>query len=362
MKNEEKVAGRILRALLKLNYPTNKMEIIVVEDGSLDKTLDICNSIQRQYPNQIKIFHKSESKGKPSALNYATNHAKGDIIAIFDADNIPDSEALLKAAEYFEDSSIGALQGTTCSLNADKNRLTKFLSYEEAVWLKTYIRGKDALNLFVPLTGSCQFIRRKILIEMGGWDENSIAEDVEMAARLMENGYITKYTPEVVSWQETPSTLSQLINQRTRWFRGYMDTFLKYGKLIRNLNRRVIDAEITLAGPFAFALSFLGYFSALYPVAFPNQTNHIVQLSTRIASLINLIPFLILGVALIYVTKPRKISNLLWLPFIYVYWIIQTFISLRALIQIILRKPRIWTKTSRTGEIHQTKIKSNLEF
>ena len=170
MKNEERVAERILKALLRLEYPTKKKEIIVVEDGSIDKTLNICQSVRRLHPNQITILHKMKSNGKPSALNYATEYAKGDIIAIFDADNVPDSDVLLKAAEHFEDLSISALQGTTCSLNADENRLTKFLSYEEAVWLKTYIRGKDALNLFVPLTGSCQFVRRNILLELGGWD------------------------------------------------------------------------------------------------------------------------------------------------------------------------------------------------
>jgi len=349
MKNEERVAERSLNASLKLDYPLQKREIIVVEDGSNDKTAEICRKYADKHPHQIRILHKLGSDGKPSALNYAIKHAKGEIIAIFDADNAPEKDALIKAAEYFEDPSIAALQGTTCAINADENLLTKFLSYEEAAWLRTYIQGKDALNLFVPLTGSCQFLRRNVLEKVGGWDEKSLSEDVEMAAKLTEKGYRIKYASDIRSWQEAPASIMQFMKQRTRWFRGYMEVALKYGKLITKINKKTIDAEITLIGPYLFTLSLVGYFTAAYSFIAPSQFQSVLTLISLFTSLVTLATLLIVGVALIYATKPRRITNLFWLPFIYAYWGLQTILAARALIQIILRRPRNWTKTTKTG-------------
>lgn len=168
VKDEEKVVDRLLKALLRLDYPAEKREILIVEDGSTDKTVEICEEYVRQHPGQIRLLHKSLSKGKPSALNYALKHAKGEIVAFFDADNVPERDALKRAVAYFGDPSVAAVQGRLYSLNADENMLTKFVSYEEAVWCEAYLRGKDVLGLFVHLKGSCQFIRRDVKTEKTG--------------------------------------------------------------------------------------------------------------------------------------------------------------------------------------------------
>lgn len=349
VKNEEKVVGRLLETLLKLDYPLEKREIIIVEDGSVDKTVEICSKYAK-HPNQIKLLHKPTSNGKPSALNYALRHAKGQIIAVFDADNVPESDTLLKAVEYFEDSSTVAVQGRTYSINAEENMQSKFIFYEEAVWF-TYVHGKDILDLFVPLAGSCQFIRRNILEKVNGWDEDSLSEDIEMAAKLTERGYRIRYAPDILSWQEHPANIIQLIRQRTRWYRGYMEAAPKYGKLVKKMNKRCIDAEITLAGPYMFALCLLSYLVAIYTFVIPTQLSSFSMIMPQVVLLLTLTLLLIVGLALIYARaiKPRRISNLLWLPFIYAFWNIENCISLYALIQIVLKKPRRWRKTTKTG-------------
>jgi len=161
-------------------------------------------------------------------LNYGLKHVRGEIVAVFDADNVPEPDVLMRSVEYFEDSSIAVVQGRQCSINADENMLSKFVAYEEAVRYETYVRGKDALNLFVPITGSCYFIRKNVLLDVGGWDNECLSEDMEMALKLTKKGYRIKYAPEVRSWQENPVSLVQLIRQRTRWFRGDMEMALKY--------------------------------------------------------------------------------------------------------------------------------------
>lgn len=356
VRDEERVVGRLLDALLRLDYPQGKREILIVEDGSGDETVGICAEYARRYPDQIRLFHKSTSNGKPSALNYALQYVRGEIVAVFDADNVPEPDALTRAVGYFKDSSIAAVQGRTCSINADENMLTKFISYEEAVYYETFIRGKDALSLFVPLSGNCQFVRRSVLERVGGWDEDSLSEDMEMAVKLTVRGYTIKYAPDVRSWQESPANLSQLMSQRTRWYRGCMEVGLRYGKLVTKLSRKNIDTEFTLVSPYMFPLWLLGYIMAIYAFLVPIQHHPVVMVVTQVTSVFTMILSLIAGIALIYVTKPRRITNVLWLPFVYMYWSVQTFIAIYALAQIILKRPRSWTKTMKTGAVMKISV------
>lgn len=349
VRDEERVVGRLLRALVRLDYPPEKREIIIVEDGSVDKTVEICKEYAERCRSQIKLVRQLKSDGKPSALNCGLKHIKGEIVAVFDADNVPEPDVLLKAVGYFEDSSVAAVQGRACAINAGENMLTRFISYEEAVRYEVYIGGKDVLGLFVPLTGSCYFVRRSVLDEVGGWDDGSLSEDVELAARLTERGYKIKYASDVRSWQENPSNLSQLFRQRTRWFRGTMEVGLKYGRLVKKMDRRCIDAEITLAGPYVFIPCLVGYLITVYSLLIPLQPNLVSTIMANVTSLFTVFLLSIAGIALIYATKPRKMSNVLWLPFIYAYWSVQNFVALYALIQIVLRRPRRWVKTAKTG-------------
>lgn len=361
VKNEEKVVGRLLRVLVDMDYPEQKKEIIVIDDDSKDKTVEICRGYVERYPNLIRLVLKPMSNRKASALNYGLRYAKGEIVATFDADNVPEPDALIRAAEYFEDPSTAAVQGRICSINADQNRLTKFISYEEAVRYEVYMRGKDSLGLFVDLAGTCQFIRRSVLETVGGWDEESLCEDMEMSFRLTENDCNIRYASEIRSWQENPANVTQLIRQRTRWYRGSMEVGLRYGRLVKKLNRKRVDAELTIMGPYVVALCLASYLMALYSLVVPIPSDVVFTVMAQVASLFTFVTLLIAGLALIHVTKPLKVGNIMWLPFIYAYWSVQTFMASLALVQIVLRRPRRWTKTERTGVVTNSTLKSSCD-
>ena len=348
VKNEEHVIDRLLDSLSTLSYPLNKREIIIVEDGSTDKTRDICMNYAKEHAN-VKILNKNLSNGKPSALNFGLTHAKGDIIAIFDADNVPAQDALLSVVEYFEDPKVAAVQGRTASINPKENMLTQFISYEEAVWCEAYLRGKDVLNLFVHLKGSCQFIRRDVLEQLQGFDEAVLSEDMEISARLIENDYKIRYASDVVAFQESPSNLKTLFKQRTRWFRGTMEVAFKYGRLMTKLNRINFDAETTLFAPFILIASLTPYLAAFWAFSTFWSLDVIWSLVLQFGILTTSLTMLICGIALIYVSKPRKVQSLLWLPFVYCYWSFQAFIALYAMLLIVLRRPRVWSKTDKKG-------------
>jgi cellulose synthase/poly-beta-1,6-N-acetylglucosamine synthase-like glycosyltransferase len=272
-------------------------------------------------------------------------------VAVFDADNVPDPFALLRVAEYFEDQKVAAVQGRTQSLNSMENMLTQFISYEEAVWCEAYLRGKDTLNLFVHLKGSCQFIRRTVLEKLEGFSESFLSEDMEISAKLVDNGYRIRYAPDVFSWQESPSTLKSLFKQRTRWFRGTMEVALKYGKLMAKLNRINLDAETTLFGPFVLIASLLSYTAASGVVVANFPFNTAWGAFFSFSALTTTITLLLCGLALIYVSKPRRVANLLWLPFVFGYWTLQGFIALYAAFLILFRRPKKWVRTEKRGTV-----------
>ena len=351
VKDEETVVGRLLKALVKADYPQDKKEIVIIEDGSVDRTCEICREFVEVYPAQVKLVQRSVSNGKPSALKEALKHVSGEIVAVFDADNIPESDFLMNATMYFEDSSVAAVQGRLIAVNEDENILTKFVSHEEALRCEAYMRGKDVLGLFVPLTGSCCFVKRKILENIGGWNSKVLSEDMELAARLTKNGHKIRYASDVKSWQEYPATLSGFFKQRTRWFRGTMETSLRYGSLLKTPTKKSLDAEVTLAGPFVLISCLIGYLAAISSLFIPMKPDITFLLLANITSLLTFVLLGLAGVAMIFVEKQRKISNILWLPFIYCYWFIQNFVASYAFLQILLKRPRKWEKTTKTGKI-----------
>jgi len=356
VKNEENVIGRLLEALSKLTYPADRKEVIIVEDGSTDKTLDICTQYAARGGSNIKILRKPLSNGKPSALNHGIMHAAGQILAIFDADNVPARDVLLNASRYFEDPAVAAVQGRTLSINSEENMLTKFVSREEAVWCEAYLRGKDVLNLFVHLKGSCQFIRREVLSKFKGFAEDALSEDMEISARLAESGYKIKYASDVRSWQESPSGLTQLFKQRTRWYRGTMEVAFRYGRLMARPSRLRFDAEATLFGPFILIVSLFNYLSASCMFLVPSFLSAFWQFVLQSSALITTGLVLLCGLALVYSSRPRRRRDVLWLPFVYFYWCLQAFIALYALLLIVLRKPKQWAKTEKSGNVAGTSL------
>jgi len=351
VKNEEKVIGRLLDALARLAYPLDKKEVIIVEDGCTDKTVDICLEHAMKPDENVKVLHKPSSDGKPSALNFGIKHARGEIVGIFDADSVPAADALLNVGKYFEDSDVAAVQGRIASINPEENMLTKFLSYEEAAWCRVYLQGKDVLRLFVHLKGSCQFIRHDILESLEGFDENILSEDMEISARLTEKDYAIRYAPDVQSWQESAVDLKQLFKQRIRWMRGTMEVAFKYGRLMARPCRKNIDTEVTLLAPFVLIVSLVTYLSAFYTFFAPFPLGFLWQVAMQFTGVVATLTLLLCGLALVYASKPRKVSSLFWLPFIYFYLSLQAFIALYALLLILLRRPRRWVKTEKTGSI-----------
>jgi cellulose synthase/poly-beta-1,6-N-acetylglucosamine synthase-like glycosyltransferase len=352
-KNEELVVGRCLQGIMDIDYPKDKIEIVVVDGNSCDRTHQVCEEYIKKYPDNIKIVAEKESHGKPAALNLALAQTTKEIVGIFDADSLPERDVLKKAAAYLEDKKIMAIQGRTTSINEKSNALTRVIAMEEKAWFQMLLSGRERLQLFVPLNGSCQFVKRIVLEELNGWDENSLTEDVEFALRMVEKDHIIKYTPDVCSGQETPDSLGNLTKQRIRWYRGYMETAIKYGRLLNKVNRKRVDAEISLGGPFMMVVSLLSYINWFIVAVFLTQSNPVINFTGLVIAL-TAASLVSIGVALTTSEKPIKLRNIVWIPFIYVYWLLQMFIAGWAFLKLVFRRKRVWTKTAKIGTTTQT--------
>ena len=358
-KNEERVIGRLLRSLLNLDYPSSKLEILVVDDNSTDRTGEVCEEIVRRYPDRVRVFRRNECSTKASALNFGLMHAKGELVATFDADSLPEADAVLNVVKYFDDPKVAGVQGTIFCSNSDENMLTRFLSLERAIQYEVYQNGKDCLGLFVSLNGTCQFIRGSVLREVGGWNEDSLAEDMELSLRLVENDYKVRYASDVKTYEETPNHINGVVKQRTRWFRGNIENMIKFGRLIKKPASWVrLDAEIQLFGTLIAALCVLNYFMAAWTFTLP--ADQFLVWVMRITTVVTFSTLALAGFSLVIVSKPLKLSNLLWLPFIYLYWALQSFIALNAIFLILFRRPSNWSKTQRSGVITSAKAKKIL--
>lgn len=339
-KNEEKVLGRLLDRMVNQEYDKSKYEVIVVEDGSTDNTFGICKQYQNFYDNLIqciKLPPAGVPNGKSRALNYAMKIAKNEIIGIFDADTVPRLDTLNYASAAFSDPKVAGVQGKLIPINVRESIIARFASLEE-LFYEYSIAGRARLGLFVPLEGTCTFVRKSALEEIGGWNEYSLTEDLDLSIKLSSMGYKIIYLPSIVAWREVPISLRWLIKQRLRWYRGHFEVNLriKGGKV----DLRLIDGMLIVLTPIFMILNLVNYSLILiYPTslfivttAFVSVASFTTFLSALVISKKHLIEF------------PYSILSLVYMNFV-------ILLNITALILEITNRPRIWVKTERSGKI-----------
>lgn len=235
--NEAKVIAQTVEALLRFDYPADRYEIIVVNDNSSDASAQILAKIQSNHPQRrlqiINTDAKTGAKGKSNALNIGFAKAAGEYIAVYDADNTPEREALkYLVAEIVNDDTLGAVIGKFRTRNRNTNMLTRFINIETIAFQWMAQAGRWNLMKLCTIPGTNFVIRRKILEDIGGWDVKAVAEDTEISYRIYLMGYRIKLVPRAVTWEQEPQTLSVWFRQRLRWVRGNIYVLIKNFHLV----------------------------------------------------------------------------------------------------------------------------------
>ena len=230
--NEGVVIVQTVLSLLAFNYPTNRYEIIVINDNSSDDSARLLAEIQQKHPDRsLKVINTdgvTGGKGKSNALNLGFAHCTGEYIVIYDADNTPEPNALrLLVSEICADASLGAVIGKFRTRNKNATLLTRFINIETLSFQWMAQAGRWKLMKLCTIPGTNFIVRRGILEEMGGWDINAIAEDTEISFRIYRMGYRIKFLPQAVTWEQEPQTLKVWFRQRTRWVKGNIYVLIK---------------------------------------------------------------------------------------------------------------------------------------
>lgn len=228
MHNEEKVATNILDLLIATDFPRSKLEIIPINDHSTDRTKEILDRYASIYPF-VKPLHRSNGmRGKPAALNDALNLAQGEIIVVFDADYLPPKGILRDMAVSFKDPEVGAVMGRVIPENTPKNLLTRLIDLERSGGYQVDQQARYNLRLIPQYGGTVGGFRKAVVLSLGGFEPNILAEDTELTFRIYIKGWKVAYANRLECYEEVPQQWDVRARQIRRWARGHSQVMFKY--------------------------------------------------------------------------------------------------------------------------------------
>lgn len=228
--NERFVIGRLLDAVSALNYPNDRIEIQVLDD-STDDTLSIAEKKIRELQESgldIKHICRADRTGfKAGALQNGLMNAKGEFIAIFDADFIPDRNFLINTIPYFYEDNIGLVQTRWGFLNAENSWLTKAQQLALDGHFIIEQEGRSKSGYFINFNGTAGIWRKSCILDAGGWEADTLTEDLDLSYRAQLKGWKLSYCPDIITPSELPDRLSAVKSQQFRWTKGGVETSKK---------------------------------------------------------------------------------------------------------------------------------------
>ena len=233
--NEGPVIRQSIGSLLALEYPA--YEVLVIDDGSSDDTcVRALEAAQGQ--SRVRVIRKANG-GKSSALNLGLAQARGSLVLNMDADSKLSANALRACVRHFEDPAIGAVAGNIKVANRE-NLVTRLQAIEYIQGLSLERRAQSALRAVSVIGGPLGMFRREALLQAGGYDHDTFAEDRDLTLKLLGLGWSVTYEPQAVAECESPSRWLDLVNQRYRWTRGTVQCVLKQRAALTDLKQRPV--------------------------------------------------------------------------------------------------------------------------
>ena len=362
---EKGIFKQLYMAIESLDYPKDKLDIILlIEEDDIEIKEYLKNFNLPSYWRIIEIpDFQPKTKGK--ALNFGLYEAKGEFIVIYDAEDIPEKNQLKKAVLGFRKvlENVVCLQSKLNYYNPNQNLLTKWFTAEYSSWFDLYLPGIDSIEAPIPLGGTSNHFKTEILKKLKGWDPFNVTEDCDLGIRIFKNGYRTKVL-DTTTWEEANSELKNWIKQRSRWVKGYIQTYFVHirnpFKLIKKMGmKNFIHFNLIVGGNF-FVLCFnpvawvflFNWIIFSHKIYFPNIFFLIITPTLLFGNVVFVI-INILGVL------KRKWYNLI-IPAIFIplYWVLMSIGALKGLFQF-FKKPHYWEKTQHALFLQKIEESSN---
>ncbi len=297
--NEKYVIERLIDSVCKLDYPSGKLEIQVLDD-STDESVEIIAQKIKEYQQQginIKHIQRPERTDfKAGALAYGLNQAKGEFIAIFDADFLPPTNFLLKTIPHFNSSKVGVVQTRWGHINKEYSLFTKVQAFALNAHFSVEQTGRNYCQSFINFNGTAGVWRKTCITNAGGWSAETLTEDLDLSYRAQLKGWEFKYLENVESPAELPVIMPAIKSQQYRWNKGAAETAVKnLGKVFKSPLplKTKLHATFHLLNSSIFVLLLIGGIISL-PVLYIKHLHPEIDFYFHIASIL-LIGFMSIG-------------------------------------------------------------------
>jgi cellulose synthase/poly-beta-1,6-N-acetylglucosamine synthase-like glycosyltransferase len=354
MYKEPETVKQMVASLAAMDYPADKKDVQILLEADDAVTLAAARALTLPPGFRVTEIPESFPRTKPKACNIGLHLAQGEYLVIYDAEDLPEKDQLKKAVMAFETSpaNVACVQSRLNYYNPRQNVLTRWFTAEYSAWFDLQLPGLAALKAVIPLGGTSNHFKTRILQELMGWDAYNVTEDCDLGVRLGRAGFATRML-ETTTWEEACSVLPFWIKQRTRWQKGYIQTWFVHMrdplKLLRELGPVNFLHYHLLIGGVTFSALVNPVFWGMALVWFVFRPEGVAQLFpgpvfAAGATCLFLGNFVFVYVSMLGCCK-RKNDSLMWLTlFTPVYWMMMSYSGWRAFIQF-FRDPFVWEKT-----------------
>jgi cellulose synthase/poly-beta-1,6-N-acetylglucosamine synthase-like glycosyltransferase len=274
---EPESLAEIVKSLDKMDYPADKKDVQFLLEEDDEETLKEAELVSMPQGFSVTVVPESHPRTKPKACNFGLELAKGEYLVVYDAEDRPEPDQLKKAVLAFRQvaENVVCLQSKLNFYNPRQNLLTRWFTAEYSAWFDLSLPGLSAIGAVMPLGGTSNHFVTSVLKEMMGWDAYNVTEDCDLGVRIHRLGYRTRML-DSTTWEEACSSFPYWIKQRTRWLKGYIQTYLVHMRhpvlLLRELGVwNFLNFQLLIAGiiisflinPIFWTLALLWFFLRL---------------------------------------------------------------------------------------------------
>ncbi|GBD09864.1 Beta-monoglucosyldiacylglycerol synthase [Candidatus Thermoflexus japonica] len=363
---EASVIGSLLANLKRLDYPPEKLEILLLIEEDDRETLEAAKAARPPGNVCFILIPDQIPKTKPKACNVGLFFASGDYLVIYDAEDRPDPDQLKKAVLAFRKGGprLICVQAALNYFNARENFLTRMFTLEYSYWFDYMLPGLYRLGMPIPLGGTSNHFPTERLRELGGWDPFNVTEDADLGIRAIVEGFEVGVIPST-TYEEANTRVGNWIRQRSRWIKGYMQTALVHARnpwrLIRRIGlRRTLGFFLLVAGtPLTFlSAPWMWLMFAWWAITRTHALDPFFPPPVLYVSLFNLLIGNAIGIYLNMLAgfKRGYYDLIPWALLNPIYWVLHSIAAYKALWQLFTR-PFYWEKTTHglsrwLGDIH----------
>lgn len=352
---EPEVISKIISAITRLNYPADKLDVRLLLEADDEATIAAARASIVDTPITIVLVPPAEPRTKPKACNFGLQSATGDLVTIFDAEDRPEPLQLRRAvvalARLGED--FACVQARLGYFNARQNLVTRWFTIEYGTWFRFLLPGLVSVGAPIPLGGTSNHFRAPLLRALQAWDPYNVTEDADLGIRLARLGYSVGVLDSITE-EEANSDFVNWVKQRSRWYKGYLQTWLVH------MRRPVaVHRELGVRGALGLHLFVLGtpltalinpLFWILAVLWFAQKPSGVAELFPPQVYYVALACFILGNATVVYVNllstrvinQPGLLGAALLVP---AYWVMMSVAAAKAAYQLAL-KPSYWEKTS----------------